>query len=396
MLLVCDSHPVQYRAPIYREMARRSASSVFVLYASDCSVRGYKDAEFGISFSWDDPILKDYNYKVLNSEVGVPLSGWGSLTGKGISMKVNEVRPQAVLLTGLNYRFDWAALRAARSSGIPLWLRCETQDEAFPQRSFAKRCLRHVFYRAAYALVDRFFFIGELNRKHYLRHGVREGRLRPARYFTVDRFAGMSDAEKADQRGASRRQAGIKDEALVCGFSGKLIEKKNPALMFEMVKNLSDSVRRRLHLYFLGAGPLEASLRRSAEQTLADYGVPSHFAGFSNQSGLAGHYLAMDMLVLPSRRVGETWGLVVNEAMQAGCAVAVSNAVGCRRDFSSWERFRVFQEGSSQELAKAFESLALFERSFSWARAKLTKDYSLEATVAAFEAELCGLRHDLR
>lgn len=390
MLLVCDSHPVQYRAPIYREMARRAADSVFVVYASDCSVKGHKDAEFGISFSWDDPMLKDYNYKVLNSEVGVPLSGWGSLTGKGISMKVNEVRPQAVLLTGLNYRFDWAALRAARDSRIPLWLRCETQDEAFAQRSFAKRCLRHVFYRTAYALFHRLFFIGELNRKHYLRHGVAETRLSPARYFTVDRFSGMSDVEKTDLRGASRRQAGIKDEALVCGFSGKLIEKKNPALMFEMVKHLSDSVRRRLHLYCLGAGPLEASLRQSAEQTLAEYGVPTHFAGFSNQSGLAGHYLAMDVLVLPSRREGETWGLVVNEAMQAGCSVAVSDAVGCGADFRDWERFRIFQEGSSKELAEAFESLALFKRSFSWARAGLTEDYSLEATVDAFENELCS------
>jgi len=29
-------------------------------------------------------------------------------------------------------------------------------------------------------------------------------------------------------------------------------------------------------------------------------------------------------MVLPSRRAGETWGLVVNEALQAGCAVIVS------------------------------------------------------------------------
>jgi len=388
MLLVCDSHPVQYRVPIYREMSRRNPESIHVVYASDCSVRGFHDAQFGRSIAWDDPMLEGYSHSILNCEKGEPLSSWGSLTGRGLSMQAGGKKPTAVLLTGLNYRFDWAALVSAKKAGLPLWLRCETQDEAAPRRSAAKEMARSLLYRAAYANFGRLFYIGELNRKHYLRHGVREGRLRAARYFTIDRFAAMDPADKALLRKSTRQEVGIPEDAVVVGFSGKFVPKKNPELLFQMLACLPKKVRSKVFLYFLGSGELGDELGQLAKEARQNYGVASHFAGFSNQSGLAKHYLAMDLLVLPSRRAGETWGLVANEAMQAGCGVAVSDAVGCGADFRGWERFRIFPEGSAEGLAKAVAELALHERSFSWAPDSLRSDYSLEATVAAFEKEL--------
>ena len=90
------------------------------------------------------------------------------------------------------------------------------------------------------------------------------------------------------------------------------------------------------------SGPLEPEMKVLSDEADKKYGVKSFYSGFINQSQLAGHYLAMDIMVLPSRRMGETWGLVANEAMQAGCGVIVSDAVGCSEDFKSWERFRVF------------------------------------------------------
>ena len=63
-----------------------------------------------------------------------------------------------------------------------------------------------------------------------------------------------------------------------------------------------------------------------AEQT----DVPTHFAGFKNQTELPAYYAAADLLALPS--VSETWGLVVNEAMACGTPAVVSAAVGCAPD----------------------------------------------------------------
>jgi glycosyltransferase involved in cell wall biosynthesis len=55
------------------------------------------------------------------------------------------------------------------------------------------------------------------------------------------------------------------------------------------------------------------------------------FTGFLNQAEIVAAYVAADCLVLPSD-AGETWGLVVNEAMACGLTAIVSDQVGCHAD----------------------------------------------------------------
>ena len=154
-----------------------------------------------------------------------------------------------------------------------------------------------------------------------------------------------------------------------------------------MLEFLPTELRSRIHLYFMGSGPLEKELKDLAEAALKTHGIKSFFSGFVNQTQLPGHYLAMDVMVLPSRRMGETWGLVVNEAMQAGCGVIVSDAVGSSEDFKSWERFKVFKEPNAADLASQLTLLSHFPRNFEWASNGL-ENYSMEATAKAFATAL--------
>jgi glycosyltransferase involved in cell wall biosynthesis len=55
------------------------------------------------------------------------------------------------------------------------------------------------------------------------------------------------------------------------------------------------------------------------------------FLGFRNQTEIARAYRLADCLVLPSDS-GETWGLVVNEALSVGLPCIVSDQVGCGPD----------------------------------------------------------------
>jgi glycosyltransferase involved in cell wall biosynthesis len=388
-LLVFDSHPVQYRVPIWQSLSSNDPGSLHVVYGSDCSIRGENDKEFGQKVVWDEPMLVGYENTILNCEKGEPLSSWGSLTGEGVKEIIAKIKPQAVLLTGLNYRYDLAAYLSARRLGIPVWLRCETQDQAV-NRSAGKAVVRSLIYRSAYIGLDTVFYIGELNKQHYLRHGVSASRLRPARYGTVDRFANMTDAEKEQKRSQARLSAGISDSSFVVGFSGKFIEKKNPKILFQMLEFLPEALRSRIHLYFMGSGVLQNELNELAKSVREKFGVKSFFSGFINQTQLAGHYLAMDIMVLPSRRMGETWGLVANEAMQGGCGVIVSDAVGCSEDFKTWERFRVFKGSNPTELASYVDELSRFKREFNWAKQKLEK-YSIQATAESLSHELKAL-----
>ncbi|WP_259070312.1 glycosyltransferase family 4 protein [Mucilaginibacter sp. X4EP1] len=385
-LVVFDSHPVQYRVPIWQAIEQLQPGILHVVYASDCSVQGYNDKGFGRSFAWDEPMLTGYTNTILNCENGTPLSGWNSITGKGVKEIIETEKPSAILLTGLNYKYDLVAYLYAMLKGIPVWLRCETQDEAVIRTGF-KAILRSVIYKIGYSSLNKVFYIGELNKQHFLKHSVKLFRLKPALYGTVDRFINFSDTEKQEIRDKARKTAEIDTDAFVIGFSGKFIPKKDPLILFEMLEHLPDVVRKKVHFYFMGSGELENELKNSAAVAFTKYGINTFFAGFVNQSQLASHYLAMDVMILPSRRMGETWGLVANEAMQAGCGVIVSDAVGCSANFKPLDRFRVFKERSAAELAKSVVELQQFTRNFEWANQQLTA-YSIAATANAIINEL--------
>ncbi len=46
-LAVIETHPIQYHAPVYRHLQTSLGISVTAIYASDFSVAGYRDHEFG-------------------------------------------------------------------------------------------------------------------------------------------------------------------------------------------------------------------------------------------------------------------------------------------------------------------------------------------------------------
>src|SRR2546425_4757453 len=59
-LVVIETHPVQYRTPVYRTLQQRYGVPVTVIYGSDFSVAGYHDCEFGNTFAWDGDLLSGY------------------------------------------------------------------------------------------------------------------------------------------------------------------------------------------------------------------------------------------------------------------------------------------------------------------------------------------------
>src|SRR6202000_355073 len=89
----------------------------------------------------------------------------------------------------------------------------------------------------------------------------------------------------------------------------------------------SAGVEPRPYLVIVGDGEERAALERQAAASRVT-SIP--FCGFRNQSELPRFFDLASVFVLPSRH--EPWGLIVNEVMNAGRAVIVSDEVGCRPD----------------------------------------------------------------
>jgi glycosyltransferase involved in cell wall biosynthesis len=72
-------------------------------------------------------------------------------------------------------------------------------------------------------------------------------------------------------------------------------------------------------------------MRGNLEATVQTHQLKDvRFAGFRNQGELPAFYALADIFVLPS--INETWGLVINEAMNAGCAIITTDQVGSAAD----------------------------------------------------------------
>jgi glycosyltransferase involved in cell wall biosynthesis len=125
-------------------------------------------------------------------------------------------------------------------------------------------------------------------------------------------------------------------------------------------------------------------LEKDLRQLAAREHLRVDFAGFKNQTELPAFYAAADVLVLPSDG-GETWGLVVNEAMACGLPAIVSDAVGCAPDLiQEGKTGFTFPLGSESELAARLMALAELKAAghdFAPAMKNKMLDYSLAAAL---------------
>ena len=93
--------------------------------------------------------------------------------------------------------------------------------------------------------------------------------------------------------------------------------------------------------------------RSRLEQMSRENGLQDvRFCGFRNQSELPRFFDLCTVFVLPSEH--EPWGLIVNEAMSAGCPVIVSDDIGAQPDLiaDGVEGF-VYPVGNVDALTKA-------------------------------------------
>ena len=132
-------------------------------------------------------------------------------------------------------------------------------------------------------------------------------------------------------------------------FCGKLSPRKNPGLILEAVKGLDSSKHANFFILLVGDGELRPKLENEAKRL----NIPLKHVGFKKQYELSPFYHASDLLVLPSK-FGETWGLVVNEALHHGVPAVVTNTVGCADDLIvSGLTGEVFKNGDSFSLGNS-------------------------------------------
>lgn len=325
------SHPIQYQAPLLRRLAQEPDIDLLVLFGSDFSARGYQDRGFGVEVAWDVPLMEGYRSKVLpawrdNGTVTAltPLSRGllAALTGPGGAPAFD-----ALWVHGYASLNALRGIATAHSLGIPVLLRAESWSGDRP-RSLPKQIAKRAFFGLLRPMITATLPIGSRNGA-YWRLALGADIAQFSVPYAVDNafFARQAEASQASLP-ALREELRLDPGRPVILFASKLQERKHADHLLKALGLLLEATETSPMLLIVGDGEERARLERaSAEHGLAD---DVRFTGFRNQSQLPAFFALADVFVLPSRH--EPWGLIVNEAMAAGCAVVVSSDVGAAPD----------------------------------------------------------------
>jgi glycosyltransferase involved in cell wall biosynthesis len=352
-----------YRRPLFEVVAERHELVVFTT-ARHCD--------------WYRPELEpatasdSLNVRNMTSPVALART----LTAGGYDGVILSLTGRATLL---------ASFLAARSRGLPIVLWVGIWEHP---RTLAHRLSRPIV-RRLYRAADAVLVYGS----HVARFVAAESDRR-ANIFVApqavdnDRFRARLDPANIRSLKA-RLQVDGRPVAL---FVGRLEKEKGVDVLLHGLARTPGA----LDLVVAGAGPQESDLRDLAVSLSIDDRV--RFVGHIAQADLPALLSSGDFLVLPSVSTPsfrEPWGLVVNEAMNCGLPVAVTDAVGAAAGglVIDGETGFVVPERDVDALAQALGTLArdgaMRARMGEAARSRVLR-WNYEAAADAFDAALAA------
>lgn len=373
------SHPIQYFVPLYRTLSSRAKIDLTVYFFAMASLKQHPDPDFGCTVDWGISLVGGYRHVFAGVPSACLPSGRADFKPSWtILRELCRNRYDVLWLHGYTNANAWLATAIARFQRIPVLLR-EEQTLLTPRsrlKRAAKQLIVPLLFRHVHGL-----FVGQSNRHFFESYGSKKNF--PASYCVDNAFFQGCHMRLASSRAQLRTRFGIHDESPTILFSGKFIDKKRPLLLLEAYRQVRSSLK--CHLLFVGDGPLRSQLESSIER----HRIPDvHFAGFLNQIDIASGYEASDILVLPSA-YQETWGLVVNEAMNFNLPIVVSDRVGCGADLvRSGENGMIFRSGDVQDLSQALQQLVAspeLRRKFGLRSGELIADFSIGAVAGQLE-----------
>lgn len=389
-LVYLVTHPIQYQAPLLRRIARESNIRLTVLFCSDLSTRNYYDAGFGRQFTWDVPLLGGYEHRFLPHLGGNDLLSFWRPFNYALLPALRAAGCDVLWIHGYARLYHWYAIGLARLLGIKVLIRDEPHAKS-AARGPIRRVLKRCFFEALATLCHGFLAIGTWNREYYLQNGIAPKKIFLMPYAVDNEFFAEKARTAAADRERLRASLGLIPGRPVILFASKMTARKRPDDLLEAYVRLSaDGVSApEPYLLFIGDG----ETKRALEQRVARLGWDTvKFLGFKNQTELPAYFDLCDVFVLPS--IHEPWGLVVNEVMNAGRALIISDEVGCGPDLVRHDtNGYVFRSGDVDDLYRGLAMLTgdrglcveMGRKSL-----EIIRDWNFEADVAGLQRALAA------
>ncbi len=336
-LFIFDTHPIQYRAPVFRDLHQRGVDLQVFYFSDRFDGKKWWFGEVGKipKQVWNVPLLDGYPSIVLKRK-------WGLLSFfLSIKKLFSHQPPTGAVIYGWYLPEHWILWALCDWYRVPLIFVGETFETGSASwRKSLKKVLHPLFFKK----VSQVISIGNKTHDFYRHLRIPEERITRAKYCVDTSFFQMPGHEAKEVRRRIRDKYKIPHNAFVVLFVGRLFERKRPSDLI-LIHKLLDRYPN-FYTLIVGNGPQEEYLKH-----LAQGESKIIFAGFKDQNETKEMYHASDVFVMPSEF--ETWGLVINEAFAAGIPAVVTHRCGAANDLvEPGETGYVYPVGQVQEAAR--------------------------------------------
>ncbi len=243
---------------------------------------------------------------------------------KGIPVKVNEdLDDQAIcpqIVRYLNRKYDRIivanpctptgiiAIFYMKLRGIPYGIQSEG---GFPKDG---RGIKEALKRAVIGKACFYLSTADMGDRYYITYGADASKIYRYPFTSLYEKEILKEPVTAEEKKAIRAELGIPYERVLLSI-GRYI----PVKGFDILMKAFQGMDNKVGMYIIGGRPTDEYLDLKEKNGLHNL----HFIDFLDKNAIRKYYKASDIFLFNSR--GDTWGLVINEALSFGLPVISSN-----------------------------------------------------------------------
>jgi glycosyltransferase involved in cell wall biosynthesis len=376
-------HPIQYHAPIYRELAKSAKIDLDVLFLDQAGMTIARDPTMGADIQWDVPLLDGYRSEFIRNWSLSPLgSTVFSRINPGIVWRILRAPWDAVLIQGYQPISCWLSFLAARLSGKRVLFRGESCVRKHEGRGW-KGAIKRSILRLVFSMSDTVLYSCSGNRKFFEFYGCPPEKLAPIPCAVDNKFFRRMRVTDQQEKCDIRSGLGIPKGVSVVLNIGRMAGLKRQQDLLQATAILQ---RRgtEVAIVFVGDGPAAADLKELVK-TLRVRNV--HFVGFVNQTEVSRFYSIADIFTICSEF--DPSPKVVSEALNFSLPLISSDRPGQVGDtIIHRTNALIYPCGDVKRLTEHLENLvqdAQLRDELGSESLRLAGEWSLDADVASVE-----------
>lgn len=381
MITVFAKNPIHYQVGLFKTLHKIKVLSEVVFFGRQ-GLDELVDPEFNCRVRWDIPLIDGYpSIFIKNFGFG---NGFFSKINFGLITKCFHGK-HPVLIQSYDNFSNLLALILCKILGRKVFLRAEATLRANDLKfSSFKYFIKKFYLLGFFSLVDVFLSSCSGNRSFLEFYGARKSNIvdfgTAVDNFRFSRFY----KQNLDKVNEFKKDLNIDNSKFVLIFPARLTNNKRPK---EFIKVIGKSLYKdNLHLLFVGDGPLKEEVIRLCN----DFKLSFSITGFVNQSEIMKYYLVSDLLVLISGF--DNSPKVVNEALNFGIPIVITERAGTARDLVSDKNGIVLDDDRNETLRIAIEKFLNMRKTeylnYKYNSLKMSTKWTFETQAKVIKKEL--------